>query len=108
MYEWSGSVRIAQLDAMACRVSTKQGKRWDFDRSLINILLLQAMQSQKRSQVRQELTQSLRHVMPLTLHVLERKANMPAGGDVAVQVRIKCPFKSQRRTQEFFQGVEKI
>jgi hypothetical protein len=49
------------------------------------------MQSQKRSQVRQELTQSLRHVMPLTLHVLERKANMPSGGDVAIQVTFsKC------------------
>lgn len=44
------------------------------------------MQSQKRGQVRQELTQSLRHVIPLTLHVLEQKSNVPSGGDVAVQV----------------------
>jgi hypothetical protein len=28
--------------------------------------------------------------MPLTLHVLEQKANMPSGGDVAVQVQISC------------------
>lgn len=48
------------------------------------------MQSQKRSQVRQELTQSLRHVIPLTLHVLEQKSNVPSGGDVVVQVTEKA------------------